>query len=258
MSRIVGNGAETVKSVTRVLDLFEHLARARGGVSVSDLGRSAGLHVSTVHRLLKTLVARGYAEQHPVTRAYTLGAKVFELGHTYLGSLDLQGIARPYVETLRDKLDETVHFAVYSRGEVIRVATALGTQPVSVRLAPRMPAHCTALGKVLLAHLPPAELRAFFARARLQRFTPKTITRRRRFLEEIQRVRRRGYAIDDEEMAEDLCCLGAPVRGEGERLFGALGVAVPKARFRPVQIRDWLEQLRDTGSRMASRLALAE
>ncbi len=245
-----------MKSVGKVLDILERLAAARGALSVSEIGRATGIHVSTAHRLLRTLACRGYVEQDGGTRAYRLGPRVFELGSSYLSALDLTSIARPYLEALRDKLDETIHLAIYNSGDVVEIGKASGNQAitVSVRLGQRYPAYCTALGKVLLAFLPPQQLERFFAEVRLERRTRNTITRKADLLRELAEVRRRGYALDDEEMEANLCCVGVPIRDHTGRVMAALSVAMPKMRFKAAMIPEWVRLLGETGGQISRHL----
>lgn len=245
-----------VKSVVKVLEILERLATTQGALSVSDVSRATGFHVSTTHRFLRTLARRGYVEQDRGTRAYRLGSRVFELGSSYLSTFDLAGVARPSLESLRDKLDETIHFAIYSRGEVVEIGKASGNQAitVSVRLGQRYPAYCTALGKVLLAYLPPHDLSWFFDEVRLERRTPNTITRKSALRKELEKVRRQGYAVDDEEMAENLCCVGVAVRDPTDRVVAALSVAMPKMRFKAAMIPTWARLLAESGSQIRHQL----
>ena len=147
--------ADTVKSVTKVLDILEHLGAAQRVVSVSDLARATGLNVSTAFRLLQTLMARGYVEQERSNRGYFLGPRFFQMGSAYLQGSDLATIARPHLEALRDAVGETAYLVIFSQGEIVQLCKADGKQAVSaaIRSMVREPAYCTATGKVLLSAL---------------------------------------------------------------------------------------------------------
>lgn len=248
--------AGTVRSVGKVLDILEYVAAVRRPVSVSEIGRAKAFHVSTAHRLLQTLAQRGYIEQDRGTHAYRLGPRVFELGTAYLGALDLTSIARPHLEALRDKFDETIHLAVYNRGDVVELARASSRQAIaaSVRPGQRSPAYCTALGKVLLANLPPPELVQFFREVRLERRTRHTIARKAALQRELEHVRARGYAVDDEELAPKLCCVGVPVREPAGRAVAALSVAMPKMRFKAKMVPEWARLLGEASERISRQL----
>lgn len=253
-SRPAGEGG--IKSVAKVLDILEYLANAGRPVGASEVARAVGFHVSTTHRLLRTLAARSYVDQHVALRSFVLGPRLLALGSAYAGRAGLVQIARPEIEALRDALGETIHLAIYRDGEVIEVAAASGLQPVSVFLGAgrRDPAHCTALGKALLASLDPEALAAFFARGRLKRHTPRSITRKADLLKAIEAARRQGYGTDEEELAPDLCCIGVPVRDQGGRVVAALSIAMPKSRYRSGRVAEWVKALADAAARIGGRL----
>ena len=247
----------TVKSVAKVLDLLEHLGAARQPVGISDLARATGLHVSTAHRLLRTLVCRGFVEQRRDNRRYALGPRVHALGGAYLGGSDIVGAAYPVIDELRDRLGETIHVAVWDDGSVLEVCHAETTQPVgvSLRLGRRDPAHATAIGKVLLAWREPLDLEAFLARAPLAAVTPRTITEEGPLRAELERVRARDFAIDEGELAEGLCCVGVPIRNRRGFVVAGLSVAMPAGRFDPARIPDWAAALHRAAQRLSDRLA---
>ena len=248
-----------VKTVAKVLDLLEHVAAAGRPVSVSELAAMTGFNVSTAHRLMQTLARRNYVEQDPATRAYALGPRLLELGSAYTRSLDLIGAARPRIEELRDLAGETVHLAILSERDVIEICTAAGRQAVTVAMGTgrRDPAHCTATGKVLLAALPESELERFFAAGPLNAATANSITDRGAFVAELKRVREAGFAIDDEELCADVCCVGVPVLNRSGRAAAALSLAMPKARFRARNVAAFVKMLRDSSARISSALALS-
>ncbi|HVL57498.1 MAG TPA: IclR family transcriptional regulator [Burkholderiaceae bacterium] len=244
-----------IKSVGKVLDILEHLADARRPVGASEVARALDFHVSTAHRLLQTLAARGYVEQHDSLRSYVLGPRLLALSGGY-GGASLGQIARAELERLRDALGETVHLAVYRDGDVIEVASAHGHQPVSAMLGAsfRDPAHCSALGKVLLAHLAPDALAEFFARGPLERRTPRSITRKPDLLRALDAIRRHGFALDEEELASDLCCVAVPIADGASRVVAALSVAMPKSRFRTERVPQWRSALAAAASRIGAQL----
>jgi IclR family KDG regulon transcriptional repressor len=245
----------TVKSVAKVLDIFECLGAGRRPMSVSEVARSTSINVSTAHRLLQTLARRGYIEQRAETRNYALGPRLLELGSAYAGNQDLLRAALPHLEALRDQVHETIHLGILSDGDVVEICNASGGQPVSVSMKTgrRDPAHCTAIGKVLLGALPPAELDRFFERP-LTRATARSITSRPRLMKEIERARRTGYALDEGELAEELCCIGAPIMLASGRTVAAVSIAMPKMRFKPQRVAGWAKLLTETGRRIAASL----
>ena len=245
-----------IKSVGKVLDILEFLADARRPVGVSEVARAVNFHVSTAHRLLRTLAARGYVDQDGPLRHYVLGPRLLALSGAYRSSGMLLQVARPELERLRDELGETIHLGVYRDRRVIEVASARSRHPVSVTSGAgfKDPAHCSALGKVLLAHLPPEDLAEHLAAGPLERRTSRSITRKPELLRALEAVRRDGYASDEEELASDLCCLAVPVADASGRVIAALSVAMPKSRFRGGAIRRWTQALSDAAIRIGERV----
>jgi DNA-binding IclR family transcriptional regulator len=249
-------GAGGIKSVGKVLDILEYLASARRPVGVSEVSRAVNFHVSTTHRLLRTLAHRGYVEQQATLRHYVLGPRLLALSGAYRSGEMLVQVARPELERLRDAIGETIHLGVYRAGQVIEVASASSRQPISVTLGAgfRDPAHCSALGKVLLAHLPPESRDALLAAGPLERRTPRSITRKPELLRALATVRLQGFATDEEELASDLCCIAVPVTDSTGQVAAALSVAMPKSRFRASAIKGWVRALADSASRIGERL----
>jgi IclR family acetate operon transcriptional repressor len=250
------SGAGGIKSVAKVLDILEYLADAGRPVGASEVARAVGFHVSTTHRLLRTLAARGYVDQHSARRSFVLGPQLRALGTAYNGG-GLVQVARPEIEALRDTLGETIHLSIYREGEVIEVAAAGGLQPVSVSLGAgrRDPANCTALGKVLLAELDADALADFFARGPLERRTPHSITRKADFLRALKEVRRQGYGTDEEEFAAEICCIAVPVRDPAQNVVAALSIAMPKSRYRGDRVKGWVKALAAAAARIGGRLS---
>lgn len=248
-------GAGGIKSVTKVLDILEYLADAGRPVGASEVARAVGFHVSTTHRLLRTLASRGYVDQHAAQKSFVLGPQLHALGSAYAGGAGLVQVARPELEALRDALGETIHLGVYRNGEVMEVASASGPQAVSVSLGAgrRDPAHCTALGKILLASLEAQALKDFLRRP-LERRTPRSLTKKPELLKAIEAARARGYATDEEELEAHMCCVAVPVRDPAGSVVAALSVAMPKSRYRSDRLPGWARALSASAARIGGRL----
>lgn len=254
--RVAPTGAGGIKSVEKVLDILEYLARTRRPAGVSEVARAVNFHVSTAHRLLRTLASRGYVDQDAALRQYVLGPRLLALSGAFGVGTMLVQVARPELERLRDGIGETVHLGVYRRGQVIGVASARSRQPVSVTPGAEFqdPAHCSALGKVLLAHLAPEALDELLAAGPLERRTPRSITRKPELLRMLEEVRTRGYAKDEEELASELCCLAVPVTDATGRVVAALSVAMPRSRFHDEAVDGWAGMLAASAGRIGERL----
>jgi len=239
---------QTVSNALRMLEVF-HTENEMG---VSDLARTLGLHKNNAFRLLATLELSGYIQQTPATELYHLGPRCLELGHAFSRSHTLMNQARPILERLARDAGETAHLGVLSGLEVVHLDGVLPQQLVltGLRVGDRLAAHCTALGKTLLAgeianrslglafpeidsQEPPASgsLEAELSEASLTRYTDTTLSDPTKLIDELRTVQLNGYATDLEEYAPGLRCVAAPVRDASARVVGALSLSGPAMRL---------------------------
>lgn len=224
-----------VQSVERALSILEVLSEEEGPMSISDLADRVGLKVSTVHRLLNTLVLKGFVKQDEETSKYRLTLKLLRMGRTALGYYDLRTTAKPYLHELVERCNETANLAVLNGGDVVYIDQLESKNLIIVKMfakiGSRGPAHCTATGKVLLASLEDEELDKILNKMPLERFTSKTITDPALLRKELARVRKNGYALDLGERDEGVRCVAAPVRNYEGKVIAAISVSGPSLRI---------------------------
>jgi IclR family pca regulon transcriptional regulator len=231
-------------------------------LGITDIADELGMNKSTTHRYAATLVELGYLEQGSSSPKYRLGLRVIDLGMSVLNSLGLREHAHPELDELRQRSGYTVSVAVLEGAEiryVDRVPSLRGEQAgVGLDLHPgsRLPGYCTALGKVLLAHLPEEEQRARIGRmATLGRRTANTITSKRELSRELAQVHAAGFAVDNEELAPGLVAIARPVRNEARDVVAAINMAAPTSSISLDQLIDALDpHLITTADRISARL----
>lgn len=225
--------AKNVQAVDRTLAILETLATHRGPVPLSVLAREVGLNVSTVHRLLHTLMGRGFVHQEPDSGRYKLGLKVFELGTAALSALDVRQAGRPILEEIVRTCNETANLVVLDQDEVVYVDQVESSRQVKMiaKIGGRAPVYCTGSGKAILANLPPAEREALLARVELQRRTARTLTDPALLRREFEEIARLGYSLDLEEMEDGVRCVAAPVWNSFSRVVAAISVSGPSSRL---------------------------
>lgn len=220
-----------IQSVSRALDLLEFVIRSSRECSVKELASSLGLHVSTVSRLLATLRLHGFLSQNSETGHYAGSYKILELSSLVAKKIKLRELAAPYLYKLMESSGETANLAVLDGTEVVFVESVENTSIVtaSSRVGRRLPLHSTAAGKVFLGFM--EDPFPLLARTELKRYTPKTITTIEALAAELERVRREGYAVDNEEQEVGLRCVAAPVRKSRGEVVAAVSISGPTVRL---------------------------
>ncbi len=251
-----GNGRERVQSIGRALTLLEALRDGPGEVGIAALSKEVGLHVSTTHRLLATLVARGYARQNAETGRYALGPQSVRLAEAYLAQLDLRGLVHPWLERLSRETGETSNLVVLEGREVLYLDKVESPQSLRYfsRIGHRAPLHCTAVGKVLLAYRPRAEAEALLGQGRLEALTPRTIVAPSLFWRELQQARLQGFALDQEECEEGASCIAAPLHNAAGQVEGALSVSGPAIRLTSRRLAALAPLMRRTADEISAEL----
>jgi len=205
-----GRVSAGVQSIERAFDLLEMLADAGGAMGLSELAANSGLPLPTVHRLMRTLVNRGYVRQE-ASRRYTLGSRLIRLGET--SSRMLGTSLRPFLAQLVRVTGETANLAMLDGDEVVYIAQVPSPHQMRMFTEPgrRVRAHCTAVGKALLAQLPSGEARAMLEREGMPAFTPTTITDPDLLLAHLEVIRKQGYAVDEGEQEIGVRCFAVAV-----------------------------------------------
>jgi IclR family acetate operon transcriptional repressor len=229
-----------VRALTRGLAVLACFTPEQPRHSLAELSRQVRVPKATLYRLLEGLCATEFLEQEP-SGSYNLGIKAFEVGSAYLSKLDFPQTARRSLEELAATCRETASLGVLSHGEVVYVAIERTQREIGIQsqVGTRHPAHCTALGKVLLAGLPEEEALSLLETTGMPARTEHTITSPAALLAELHDVRARGYAIDNEERAYGVKCIAAPIRNDTGRVVGAISVSGPAFRVSA----DTLQQL---------------
>lgn len=246
-----------VQSVDRALDILEAFNYNEEELGVTELSHKLNLHKNNVFRLLATLETRGYIEQDKKTGNYRLGIKIFEVANVFLHHLGLRRQARPILEELVGKCNETAYLAVTEGTDVVYVLMHETSHTVRVipRLGHRLPAYCTASGKIQLAYESKDRLREILRDRPLRQLTANTITDLDRLLDHLGEVARLGYAVDNEELEEGVCCVAAPVRDYSHRVVAGVGLSGPVSRFSPERIHnDLVPLVKEAGVRISQRL----
>jgi IclR family pca regulon transcriptional regulator len=247
------------QSLERGLAILSVFRSGRPLLGISELGREVGLSRSTTHRYVSTLASLGYLQQDPATKRYRLGPRVLDLGFSAIHSMELREISAPHLQQLSDETGYTVNMAILDDTDIVYIercrSSRAGQREIDLNLhvGSRLPAYCTSMGKVLLAHVPTEELDALLDGVDLLRRGPNTLTGRRALVAELRRVRAQGFAINNEELAFGLRSIAAPVFSQSGQIAAAINLAVHSSMV--VSMTELVERLSGPLKRTAAEIS---
>lgn len=228
-------------------------------LKLSEISDQLGLNKSTVHGIINTLKYHGIIDQNEKTQKYRLGLSLIELGGLVISSMDVRNIAYPIIEEVCEVLEETVHVGILSGIEVVYIdkKECNSSIKISSKIGSRNFAYSAADGKVLLANLD-EEIQKQIIPENIKKNTPNTITDKQQILYELALVKKRGYALDNEENLEGLICVAAPVFDyTGEAKYG-VSVTGPTVRMTKEKIDKAINVLLDATKRISYKLGYRE
>jgi DNA-binding IclR family transcriptional regulator len=227
-------------------------------LGVNEIARRVGVHKSTVSRILSTLEELGLVERDLDSGRYTVGGGIVALAAPLLATLDVRQVAAPYLEDLAKSCGETVSLSMWAGLEAVVVQQVVGPGAVQyfARVGRRNPAHATATGKAFLANLPESVVKKVLDRG-LPRLTDRTITGRKELLDELERVRRQGYAVADGEFDPDLSTVATAVRDNRDSVVAVVAASAPRFRFTREHQRKLVALVGETAARLSGRLGYA-
>ncbi len=225
-----------VQTIARMALLLEILGHYPSGLSLGELSKKVELPKGTTHRLLTSMAYFDFIRQDQGSKHYHLGFKLVELGNRLLSHIDIRKEARPILIDLSDEVQETIHLVVLDQNKALYIdkvdlhSRKGGLQMVS-RLGSRVPLNCTAVGKVLLAHIPEHDAEMIFQNLNPHPRTENTITDPSTLKKHLHMIREKGYAIDDEENEVGVRCVAAPIQNEIGKVVAAMSVSGPTTRM---------------------------
>jgi IclR family KDG regulon transcriptional repressor len=252
LTTVNGGGVKSADRVMAVLDLVAE----RGSLSFGEIATRLALPKSSAHALLQTMHARGYLAFDEASKDYRLGTRIWELANAHHGIEDLRTVIKPLMDALVERTGETVQLAILEGIEAVYLEQSQSPHPMKLtsRAGVRLPAHTSAIGKALLASLDPAEAERRLDGAALVRLTDNTIGDVPRLLEELDRVRRQGYSLDNEEFAIGLRCVAMPVLDAQGKTVAAMSVSMPTPRYNRTVMANARRALAETVVQATERL----
>lgn len=250
----------SLSSVEKALKILQTFTAQTPELGLTEIAQRLQSHKSSVFRILSTLLSEGFVEKNPQTHKYRIGLKLIEVAQRSLDGFDWLAEASPLIDKLSREINEIVHLSILDKGEVVYLDKKGEGQgqglTVSTRKGGRDPAHSCAMGKVLLAGLPLEELRRVLSTMTLVRRTPNTITEMSALERELERVRRRGYAIDNEESFPGIKCVAAPIQNHQGKVIAAISATVPTPRMTKERMREITKLVIETARSISERIGM--
>ncbi len=259
MIRAKGSKSAPVGVVSKVLKILDALSASSAGLQLKDVAELTGINKSTAYRFLAHLESEGYLFRDELG-AYLVGPKLVRLGSGATYQATLRRISRPVLQDLWKLTNETVNLGILDGQDVYYVDVVQSPHPFRMAspVGSWRPVYCTAMGKVLTAYLPSDEKEHVLSSIRFERFTPHTLTRLPQLRKELEKVRHRGYALDDEEATLGARCVSAPILHEGGKIAGAISVAGPTTRIARDKIPAIAGEVLSAARAISSQLGASE
>jgi IclR family pca regulon transcriptional regulator len=221
---------DQVQSLVRGLSVIRAFGVDTPQLTLSEVAQRSGLTRAAARRFILTLVALGYLETDG--RLFRLTPRVLDLGYSYLSSQSIPEVARPHIEALVAKVEESSEIAVLDGDEVVYILRITGPRilTTAISIGTRLPAHVTSLGRVMLAGLEPEQLEEYLATAELRKVADRTLTDRDALRTELELVARRGWALVDSQLEEGLLAVGVPIRDRTGRIIAAVNLSTHPTR----------------------------
>jgi len=245
------SGHAKIQVIDRAVSILEAMARYPRAVKLKIICAETGLHPSTVHRILHSLIDNGLVDRNPEGE-YRLGQKFSQLSLGMHSEIDLRAVARPHMEALRDKVDETINLTI-REGDVLvyfEKATPNRMMHVNQLIGSRAPLHVTAVGKLMLGLGGEAAIAGYAKRTNLPAYTRNTLSSMEKLKPVCLEAVERGYSFDDEEAEIGVGCIGVPIYDQSGHVCAGLSISAPIERRR----EEWISTLQQTGQAISSQL----
>lgn len=224
-----------IQAVENAINVLEQFLSGKAELGITEMSRNLGLHKNNIFRILATLESKGYIEQNLNNEHYRLGIKILELGRAFLNNTGLLKVASPLLESLVQEVNENAYLGMLKKNQVFYIEHAESSQALRVasRIGTRLSPLHTAIGKAVLANFDDEGRDSVIDSLTFEVHTPNTIPDKETLLEELEVVKERGYAIDNEELDAGVTCVASPIFNYNNHVVAGISVSGPTSRLNP-------------------------
>ena len=236
-----------ILSIDRTLQILELFSIEKPEWGVTEISKALNIYKSNVHNVLTTLAEKGFVKKDSKTDKYKLGIKFFELGSIVIKNMDLRKIAHPYIEELSKEFNETVHLGVLDEGRVVSIEREESDKGLCshIEIGKRIPLHCTAVGKAIMAYLSKDKVAAIVKGKGLKKYTENTIINKKELENEFKKIREQGYAVDNIEHEEGVRCVAGSIRDYTGKVIASMSISGPAFRINESNILDIAKKVKE-------------
>ncbi len=247
---------ETLVRFFKIIDLLENSSELR----LKDISDKLGLDKSTTHRFLKTLLEYNYVKINPDNKKYSLGLKFLNISSKIIDSIDIRNVAHPHLLELGQKTNETIHLTTFDGKRVVYIDKIESATPIRMysRIGNVAPIHCTAAGKVILAFQKGEVIDEIIENLDFISLTKHTITAKKDLLQDLEEIRKNGFAVDNSEHEENICCIAAPIRDYTRKVAHAVSISAIKTRMNLSQLITFKDIMIDKANVISKELGFIE
>lgn len=250
---------QIIHSLDKGLVLLETIEQETYPITLHALWKKLGWDKATILRMCNTLERRGYIRKDPSTKQYSLGLKIFGLYESILKHIDVQQMAKQYLERISQETGESAHLAFFIEKSAVFIDKVVGSKdpPINVQIGGREPLHCTAMGKAFLAFSEIPDLGQQLE-IPLKKYTPQSIDSPEELEQELEKIKSRSYAVDNEEYIAGVRCIAAPIFNHTGVPVAAIGISAPKERIPDTRIERYGTIISTTAAELSEKLGFAD
>jgi IclR family acetate operon transcriptional repressor len=243
-------------TIDKTFTLLDAVVESETPVSVSEMGARFGLPKATVHRICVFLERRGFVQRELDGKRFTIGPHLIDLAHRTARASFKLASRHAILQALAERIGETCNIGILDRDRIVYVDRVEANWPLTIqfRTGSAVPLHCTAIGKLFLAHLPGEQVEKMLGSAPIQRYTETTLTTIPAVQRELERIRSQGYSVDNEEYLGGVICVAVPILDPQGRICAALAMQAPRARMTLPEMQRHLPALRKSASQVGQAL----
>jgi len=247
---------ETLIRFFKIIDLLENSSELR----LKDIAEKLDIDKSTIHRFLKTLLKYNFVRMNPSNKKYSLGLKFLNIATKIIDSIDIRNIAHPYLIDLEEYSNETIHLTTFDGKRVVYIDKIESIKPIRMysRIGNIAPINCTAAGKAILAFQKESVINNIIQDLDFIPVTKNTITDKKKFMENLEDVRNKGFAIDNSEHEENICCIAAPIRDYSREVKYAVSISAINTRMDLSELITFKDILIDKANMISKELGFIE